>query len=292
MRLRREVSLGIGAILVLQILLSILAIGLLTRMGPAIEHIIQENVVSSEAVEEMASILAMSPPTGPVPEGFENALKRAKANVTEQPEGPLLVTIEEHRTAAFGGDPTALQTTVTALRKLGQVNRDSMRLADAKAKRLGQTGAWAAAMLGALTLALGIMVYRRLRLRLELPIEDLRRTTQNVRSGNLQARCIVGAGPLEIRQIANDFNWLLDQWLHQNRAGSPVGDDEKEAEIRRVLAYLLDRDPAPVVVVDEKGTPVAANRAGMMLAPNTAPDEAWVYDEVPGTSLRFARLLT
>lgn len=289
MRLRREVSLGIGAILALQVLLSMLVIGLLTRMGPAIERILHENVRSEEAVEEMATLLASNPQSGPTPQSFDQALQRAKDNVTEDPEGPLLVTIEREQKAAFQGDTTAREKTLTALRELGHVNRDSMRRADIKAKRLGQAGAWAAAMLGALMLALGLVVYRRLRLRLEVPIEELRRTTQDVRAGNLQARCTITEGPLELKQIANDFNWLLDRWLKEVRDETGTHDDEREAEVRRVLAYLLDRDPMPVMVLDAAGTRVIANRAGMQIETPQTDIQGWTIEDVPGTSFRLAK---
>ena len=53
MRIHQEASLGIGSILALQVVLSALAIALLTRMGPVIEHVLAENVFSSQAVQEM-----------------------------------------------------------------------------------------------------------------------------------------------------------------------------------------------------------------------------------------------
>lgn len=287
MRLRREVSLSIGAILALQILLSMLAIALLTRMGPAIERILQENVYSEEAVEEMISLLAMGP-QGPVPKAFDDAMGRAIDNVTEEPERPLLTIIERDRADAFAGDPAARQTVITALRDLGKVNRASMDLADEEAQRLSQAGAWAAALLGALTLALGIIVYRRLRIRLELPIEELRQTTQRVRAGNLQARCVTSAGPHEVKQIANDLNWLLDEWLQESRNEVTGGDEEREAEVRRALAWVLDRVESAVVVLDADGKRVTANRAGMLVDSPTEPRaDRWTVEEVPGTSLRL-----
>ncbi len=291
MRLRREVSLGIGSILALQILLSMLAIALLTRMGPAIERILQENVYSEEAVEEMVSLLAMGP-QGPVPKAFDDAMGRAKDNVTEEPERPLLAIIERDRAAAFAGNPVARQTVITALRDLGKVNRASMDQADAKAQRLGQAGAWAAALLGALTLALGIIVYRRLRIRLELPIEELRQTTQRVRAGNLQARCITSAGPHEVKQIADDLNWLLDEWLQESRDEVAGGDEEREAEVRRALAWVLDHVESAVVVLDAQGNRVTANRAGLLVDSPTDPAaDRWTIEEVPGTSLRLLTLV-
>lgn len=297
MKLRREASLGIGAILTLQILLSMLAIALLTRMGPAIERILEENVYSGEAVEEMMALLASQTEPGPVPERFEQARRRAQDNVTEEPERPLLVTVERESPAAFAGELAARRDTLSALRQLGQVNRDSMSRADAQAKRMGQAGAWAAALLGGLALALGIVVYRRLRLRLELPIEELRRTTQRVRGGNLQARCPAGAGPYEVKQLADDLNWILDRWLHEGHDEPPAGDEEREAEVRRALAWLLDRQPTPAAILDGDGRRVTANQAALtqevrLPAPEGSREDgaAWTTVPIPGTSFRIATI--
>ncbi len=295
MRLRRETSLGIGAIVMIQILISMLAISLLTRMGPAIEKILEENVYSGEAVEDMLALVAETPP-GAVPTAFDDALRRAQDNVTEDAERPLLDAIVAHRADAFSHEPIARRELVESLRALGRVNRDSMEQADVQAKRLGQAGAWAAAMLGALALALGVLVYRRLRVRIELPIEALRMTAHRIRAGNLQARCAID-GPHEVQQIATDFNWLLDRWLHTDERPGTPHDEAREAEVRRALHWLLDREASPVVIVDGDGGFVAMNRATMEggSVPGTAPEEAelqiddtWEMTEIPGTSLRWA----
>ena len=78
MRLHREASIGIGAILALQILLSMLGIALLTRMGPAVEQILKENVFSGEAVEDMLAAVATTPAGEEVPPHFVAALERAR----------------------------------------------------------------------------------------------------------------------------------------------------------------------------------------------------------------------
>jgi HAMP domain-containing protein len=286
MRLRREVGLGLGAILALQLLVSSLAIALLDRMGPAIERILKENVYSGEAVEEMLAELAASPQGAPT-EAFTKALGRAQDNVTEEAERAPLALIAQRHGAAFGGDAAARAQTVAALRQLGQVNRDSMARVDLQAQRLGQAGAWAAAILGAFALALGTLVYRRLRLRLELPIDTLRQTTQRLRAGNAQARCPSLDAPAELQQVAADLNWLLDRWLREVHALHPQG--PREEELYRLLHWLLDQSPAPLVVLDARDRRVAANRAALDL--EGEPDAArWRHEPLSGTSLRLARL--
>lgn len=261
MRLRKEASLGISTMLGLQIVLSVLAITLLERMGPAIERIIEENVYSIAAAEEMLAELVLR--TGSegdtVPENFVEALARARANVTEAAEPPLLDLIGERQAAAFAGDAMARAEVVAALRELGKVNRDSMIEADEKAKRLSQTGAWGAALLGAFALILGVMVYRQLRLRLEVPIDHLHRTTERIRAGNLQARCANTAGPLEVQRISTDINWLLDRIALAETKEKDSDDHERNLNVRQTLAWFLEQRDFPAMVLDGEGHKVACN---------------------------------
>lgn len=302
MRLRQEASVGIGAILLLQVLLSALGIVLLTRMGPAIEHILQDNVFSSLAVEEMLSILA-EPDVATNEDSqrrFEEALTRARENVTEPEERPLIATIARGKAGALAGEPSARRDVIAALRQLAQVNHDSMARADRGARRLGTAGAWAAAMLGALALGLGVMVYRRLRLRLELPVEILRQTLERIRNGDARARCVVGPGPTELRQIARDLNAILDRGVGDPSAATgPTPARRDTAELRRLVAWALDQHAAPTLVIDEKGHPVAMNQAmqerqeaddarPVVDAEGTVTD-GWVVSALDGTSLRVVQ---
>ena len=68
MKLRREARIGIGAIMVLQFALSMMTIALLSRMGPAIERILQENVRTEEAVEQMLAELSHAHTARAVPQ--------------------------------------------------------------------------------------------------------------------------------------------------------------------------------------------------------------------------------
>lgn len=290
MRLRTEASLGLGALLSVQILLVMLTIALLTRMGPAIERILEENVYSSEAVEDMLASLASSPP-GPVPAEFSMALARARRNITEDAEAPTLATIEGHAVEAFQGNRGARAEMVEALRSLGRINRSSMTEADHRAQSLGQSGAWGAAILGALTLGLVVVIFRRMRLRLEVPLEAVRQTAHRVRAGNLQARVPRIRGAVELETLAQDFNWMLDQGLGAGPRTAVASDDPRADDIRRLLSWLLDRSGEAVMVLDGQGRRVAASDAAIGLKTPDLDDPhcRWRADEVPGTDLTVLR---
>ena len=293
MQLRREITLGLGAILGLQIALCALAIGLFMRQGPAIEQILQENVYCIVAVTQMlASLNDTRDPEARA--DFEHALDRASANVTEEAEQPLIDTITREHQRALSGNEDARVVVVTSLRDLDRINRASMERADNRAKRLGQAGAWATAILGALSLILGILAYRRLRERLELPIEELRRVAHQVRHGNLQARASTDLAPAEITQIASDFNWILEQWLREHSTSE--GDQRPPAEehhIQRALGWMLDQESGPRALVDGHGRVIATNMAALdaamppqdVLASDATPRRA-----IPGTPLALIDL--
>jgi HAMP domain-containing protein len=289
MKLRREARIGIGAIMVLQFALSMMTIALLSRMGPAIERILQENVRTEEAVEQMLAELSHAHTARAVPQEFSHALERASNNITEEEEKPLLEIIARKHILAFSGDAAAREEVIEALRDLGEVNRRSMSRADNRAKRLGQTGAWAAALLGAIALGLCVVIYQQLRLRIELPIEELRRTTHSLRQGNLQARCPKSDAPAEIKQISRDIDWLLDHSLRASAHEAPR--ERGESDLRRLLVYLLDAREEPIVVLDATGRRVASNRAALDMATpergNARDAKTWSSVSLEGTDFEL-----
>lgn len=228
MKFKQEAAVGLGSVLIVQVALSALAIALFTRMGPAIGRIVEENVYSVAAVEEMLVALAL--PVGPERRAmFESALQRAKDNVTEPEEHGLLRVIARDHRAALEGEAAALRSVVGRLKALGKVNRATMARADRSAVQLGRAGGWAAAIMGALALGMGVLVYRRLRLRLELPVVELMKTTDRYRNGNGLARCARTDSPFEIQRIEENLNWMLDRWSASGGAGSQPAFDTDDS---------------------------------------------------------------
>ena len=66
MRIRDEIRLGVGTLLLVQILLMFAAVGLLSRMTPAIDQILEDNERSIHAVERMLVVLAEPPSSDPI----------------------------------------------------------------------------------------------------------------------------------------------------------------------------------------------------------------------------------
>lgn len=260
MRLRTETSLGIGALLALQIATSFAAIGLLDRLAPMVDRVIRDNVASVEAVEEMKTALASPEIGAPITRRqFRDALARAQANVTEPAEAPRLDRVASLAESALSGDPQARREAITLLSEVSEINRASMRNADAEMSRLGGAGAWAAALLGLASFVGGTVLSRRLRRRLEGPMVEIDATLEAVRGGDPHRRAVVADGPIEALRIGQNVNWLLA------RGASAAAHQAKAERDRALLLRVLDELREPAACVGHDGSILAANHPALGL---------------------------
>lgn len=216
MELRRELMLTIGMLVVFNLLLAFGSIGLLARMGPAIEHILQENVFSIVAAEAMLAALAEAGGEPLTPEARQSvlrALDNAQRNVTEAAERPVLDRVRDALPRALDGDAEARRAAVAAVRELIAINREAMRDVDEAAQRLGNAGAWAAVFIGFLSFLLSIVIVVRLQKRFVQPLVDLHAVLENARAGDRLRRCRLSDAPREVIQVTQSVNRLLDERL-------------------------------------------------------------------------------
>jgi methyl-accepting chemotaxis protein len=226
MELRRELLLTIGTLVLLNLFLAFGAIGLFVRMGPAIELILQENVYSIVAAEEILAELAETGSTPLTPEArarVGQALDNAKRNVTEEDERPTLTALERALAPAMGGEPEGRRQAVASARQLLRINREAMRQVDQEARRLGGAGAWAAVFVGFLSFLLSVFVVVRLQKRFTRPLVDLHQVLEGAREGDRLRRCRLADAPREVIQVMQAVNRLLDERLERTN-----GDSSKE----------------------------------------------------------------
>ncbi|MBL9079213.1 MAG: hypothetical protein JNL08_17050 [Planctomycetes bacterium] len=214
MPLRTELAATVLGFVLLNLLLVFTAIGLFGRMGPAIDRILQRNDASIGAAEEVLEALARSgdgavdaAETGRI----RAALDRARGNLTEAGEQPALEAVERELPAALAGDAAARQALVARVHDLIAINRAAMRDVDRDAQRLGKAGAWAAALVGLLSLALSLFLTRSLGQRVVLPVLELRDTLRAVRAGDRFRRCMARRASPELQQALEQVNDLLDR---------------------------------------------------------------------------------
>ncbi len=248
-----QARIAIGLLLGLQLLTSLAAVVLLGRTSPAVERILRENVDSTEAVEEMFEVLT----SGHEPARFHEALQRAKNNITEAQEAPLVTSIQQHAAAALAGDARARADVAEALRGLGDVNRASMDQANAEAANLGLAGAWAMALLGFTGFLLSLILRRQLESHVLAPVIEVDEVLAAVRAGDEYRRC---SAPAEVApsRVKDNLNWVLDRRLGRAHA------DGQEGALRAALNALLDaRTTSAALLIDAHGRVVAANATAL-----------------------------
>ncbi len=209
MHLRKQSRAVFGLILVLQLATSFGAIALLTRMGPAIAIVSEENVESLAAIEGMAAALALAPGDG-ARAAFLIQYQRADRNITEVEEAPLLKAIHADADAALDGEPLIRARIISNLHQLAEVNRAALRKADEEAQRLARAGAWAAVILALTAFVLVRLVNIRVDRRFVMPILEVASALESVRQGDRYRRCSASSDSPEIQSIAENVNLLLD----------------------------------------------------------------------------------
>ncbi|MFV8754102.1 hypothetical protein ACNOYE_26450 [Nannocystaceae bacterium ST9] len=264
MRIRDEIRLGVGTLIFVQVLMMFAAVGLLARMTPAIDHILEDNERSIHAVERMLVVLAEPPTSEPArladrEQRFDQALEDALSNVTDERETPVLAAIEEQRAAGLAGDPAALAELRSELGMLGDINRDAMHDSNLRAKRLGTAGAWVLVLLGLIGLGLSIAVIRRFQAKLIRPVYELGAVLEACNEGDRHRRFNPADASSEFREVAQVVNALVGEHF-----GRIERDWEKVAKLdRSALLWLLDRRTEPTFVCGEGGAILASNHAGL-----------------------------
>jgi methyl-accepting chemotaxis protein len=260
MRIHSEVRLSLVVLFAVQLATTAAAVGLFGRMAPAIERILADNEFSVQAAEDMLAVMARCPHTTPCAGGAEllSGLGKLRQNITEESERPLIADLEREAPRAVGGDPLARVRALESLRLLTSINRDSMAAADAEAKRLGEAGAWATVILGALACALALVFSRRLHRLVVTPVNELSRVARAAREGDFKSRVQKVRSTEELELVSQSVNHLLDRVVAQSARRIEQASPELD---RAVLLHLLDRQAQPVLVFERAARRVLAANA-------------------------------
>lgn len=213
MNVRRELLWSLAVLTALNLALAFAAIGLLSRMGPAVDRILRDNVHSIAATEEILSALALTPDAidADASTRIEVALQRARDNVTEPEEPPIIDRAKEALAKAGRGHPGARTDLVNTIVELSRVNRRAMHRHDEEARQLSTAGSWAAAIAGLLSLWASVFVVARLRKRLLAPMLDLVSVLRAHHSGDSFRRCGAPEASDEWAFVFLEVDRLLDE---------------------------------------------------------------------------------
>jgi len=215
MELRRDLLLAIGVLIMINIAIAFGAIGLFSRMSPAIDRILDQNVESFEAAGDMLMILSETHSHEQTAEQlhrrYAEALGRARQNVGEPNEGALLDQIEKNTAGALRGDPRALRQSIRAIDQLLHINRIAMDRQYHEARRLGLAGIWTVVFVATFSFIIGLITLRQIRMRILDPIGELHDVLSAFQRGDPFRRCHVIHTTSEVRHIFRITNELLDR---------------------------------------------------------------------------------
>lgn len=265
MRIRGELRLSVGVLLLVQVLTMVAAVALLGRMTPAIDQVLEENEKSIRAVGDMLVALAEVPrdeqDASARERAFERALAVAQGNITEPSEAPLLDSIATEYGRALEREPEALERVRSDLDTLGHINRQSMVEANERAKRLGTAGAWVLVVLGLLGLLLSLALMRRASVKLIEPVYELTSVLEACNEGDPHRRYRPRAASWEFQHVARVVNELVAEHFAEGEQSWA-----KVAKLDRLaLLAVVDELPGALWVCDLRGKLHAANARALEL---------------------------
>ncbi|MBF0258307.1 MAG: hypothetical protein HQK62_05620 [Desulfamplus sp.] len=219
MRLAQATRIGAWMLIGLNILMALGSIWIFMRMSPAIKEIIEQNEHSLQACEEMLASLAVisddADTNRPLSETFQEALNRARNNITEEEEPAAIEMINSHSPKAFKGDIKAKEQTVAAIILLGKINREAMVIADLRARQFGQAGAWGVVFMATCVFFAGMLFNRNLSKNVVRPIEEIHDVIFAYRNGDTMRRCSGADLPADFISVFNGINEILDKCQSQ-----------------------------------------------------------------------------
>lgn len=222
MKLAQPILIGAWFLIIANILVSLVSIWMFNRMAPAIETIIVRNERSLQACEEMLSALSLTSASWDESTGdslkssFITALVKAEGNITEPAEPEAISTIKMNFSRAFDGNPKAQLLTVTAITRLGAINRDAMVRADVKARQIGSAGAWGVVFMATGVFLFGMIFLRKLNTTLLQPVAELQSVLSAAENEDSLRRCSNVNVPRDFVGIYTSLNALLDNNLKAN----------------------------------------------------------------------------
>jgi hypothetical protein len=289
MRLRTEISVTLGALLVLQIGTALASIGLMTRVAPTISGIAAENVASGKVVEPM--LRALADPNDDSAALFQAGLSAAQTHPTYSVEKDLLHSLEVNGSGALSGEPGARAVVVRDLGRLAAISQAGIDQKEGLAMRLSQVGAWSIAGLGALAYVVSQWSLRRLTRRITQPLRELEDAVLSYRKGDTLRRGAIGDAPAELNTLVAELNGLFDglRQLQEADGAGPALD-------RAALLALLDEAEEPVLLLGADGKVRACNKLALDLSPEALAEAArdgdrWMRVELPGSRGALLRRL-
>lgn len=227
MKLSNSVTIGAWILISLNLMLAFGAIWVFARMTPAIKLIVDQNLNSLQACEEMLASLASSASATEKENqktAFEVVLRSVSSYTRKTEEQKALKLISDNYRKAFEGDQGAVTNTVQGITRLGEINRIAMVRAYTNAKQYGDGGAWGVVFMASGVFFVGMLFMRSLKKILVGPLEEINEVLIAHRKGDLMRRCTGSDLSGNVKNVFIGINDLLDQTVATK--SSPTGDSQ------------------------------------------------------------------
>jgi two-component system, NtrC family, sensor histidine kinase KinB len=281
---RQKIFIGYGACLVLVVLVLAWAMFMMLLLGRASESILQENYRSIQAAEHMHDAIERQDSIvllyllGYEEHSFrefrENEaaflqwLGRAKDNITVPGEKEIVDSIEQNYThyleevgnlyrKGASQRPEAInlyhesilplfRATRNACIKLREINHETMYAASNRARRLSLQAVLSTAVVGTLSVIIGIVLSLFLSRLISRPVTELKKAALQIAEGNYEVQ-VPGGGATELALLADQFNNMAEKLrkFHEMNIGKII------AEKLKSEAIIQSVDDGIIVVDDQ-----------------------------------------
>ncbi|MFW7379249.1 MAG: hypothetical protein ACOH5I_10610 [Oligoflexus sp.] len=204
---------GIRSVMAALLLVAVTSTFLMERMSQAIKLILDENVYSLEAAQDMMAAvgLASITPLDLYQEQFLNALARSKKNITLPGESTLIDRIENLAPMAFAGEERSRRQILEELATLANMNRDAMIKADEDARFLAIAGGWAIVGLTIIGLLASNRFFHQVQQQAIAPMMEICRGLNDWEQGNRLRRFQSAKSSKDLRRAQQSLNAILDR---------------------------------------------------------------------------------
>ncbi|HLU49603.1 MAG TPA: hypothetical protein VK116_16005, partial [Planctomycetota bacterium] len=176
MTLRGYLRLGLGALIASNLILGLIAVLLLSRLGPSFERVREERVITFVAAQDMLAVLASAAGEPLPPEArtrFQAALERLRTRPKTELEAGTLARLSELSSAVLAGDRAGTREVVATLDRWIAEHRRALREQHAELEKLSTGGAWFLVFLTVFIVVATIVIARFIDGRALVPLEEI-----------------------------------------------------------------------------------------------------------------------
>jgi NtrC-family two-component system sensor histidine kinase KinB len=284
---RQKIFIGYGANLILVVLILAWAMFMMLRLGRASESILRDNYRSIQAAEHMIDAIERQDSVvllyllGYREQGLKDFreheaaflqwLGRARDNITVPGEKEIIDSIEQNYTRYLGEvanlhlkgasnqrDAINLyhelvlplfRSIQDSCVKLREINHETMYAASNRAGRLSLQGVVSMAVIGALSIIIGVFLSFFLSRLISRPVTELKQAALQIAEGNYEVQVPV-QGSAELALLADQFNQMAEKLrkFHEMNIGKIIAEKLKsEAIIQNVDDGIMVVDDQLVI---------------------------------------------